>query len=145
MPSKHIKDHVQDVEIFSNYLKQGKWFCTFYFSIKTFTRVYFCMQSNLVVSVIGHLGRCRSCNFAITVDDLEDWVYLQIEDNTHLLHGVVHSNGYGHLLTLNGREGGSKLLSGSDIMNFWDRLCAAISVRSALLNFLIFCIRMSLT
>ncbi|KAL2606550.1 hypothetical protein GLYMA_09G233500v4 [Glycine max] len=73
--------------------------------------------------------RCRSCNFAITVDDLEDWVYLQIEDNTHLLHGVVHSNGYGHLLTLNGREGGSKLLSGSDIMNFWDRLCAAISVR----------------
>ncbi|CAJ1978272.1 unnamed protein product [Sphenostylis stenocarpa] len=73
--------------------------------------------------------RCRSCNFAITVDDLEDWVYLQIEDNTHLLHGVVHSNGYGHLLTLSGREGGSKLLSGSDIMNFWDRLCTAISVR----------------
>ncbi|KAG4966697.1 hypothetical protein GLYMA_12G003300v4 [Glycine max] len=73
--------------------------------------------------------RCRSCNFAITVDDLEDWVYLQIEDNTHLLHGVVHANGYGHLLTLNGREGGSKLLSGFDIMNFWDRLCAAISVR----------------
>ncbi|XP_020214399.1 PHD finger protein At1g33420 [Cajanus cajan] len=73
--------------------------------------------------------RCRSCTFAITVDDLEDWVYLQIEDNTHLLHGVVHSNGYGHLLTLNGREGGSKLLSGSDIMDFWDRLCAAISVR----------------
>ncbi|RDX67891.1 PHD finger protein, partial [Mucuna pruriens] len=73
--------------------------------------------------------RCRSCNFAISVDDLEDWVYHQIEDNTHLLHGVVHANGYGHLLTLNGREGGSKLLSGSDIMDFWDRLCAAISVR----------------
>lgn len=73
--------------------------------------------------------RCRSCNFAITVDDLEDWVYHQIEDNTHLLHGVVHANGYGHLLTLNGREGGSKLLSGSDIMGFWDRLCATISAR----------------
>ncbi|XP_061359413.1 PHD finger protein At1g33420-like [Gastrolobium bilobum] len=73
--------------------------------------------------------RCKSCNFATTADDLEDWVYLQIEDNTHLLHGVIHVNGYGHLLTLNGREGGSKLLSGSDIMGFWDRLCAAISVR----------------
>lgn len=57
-------------------------------------------------------------------------MYHQIEDNTHLLHGVVHANGYGHLLTLNGREGGSKLLSGSDIMGFWDRLCATISVRS---------------
>lgn len=56
-------------------------------------------------------------------------MYLQIEDNTHLLHGVVHSNGYGHLLTLSGREGGSKLLSGSDIMDFWDRLCTSISVR----------------
>ncbi|XP_015953106.1 PHD finger protein At1g33420 [Arachis duranensis] len=73
--------------------------------------------------------RCKSCDFNITVDDLEDWVYQQIDDNTHLLHGVVHSNGYGHLLTLNGREGGSKLLSGFDIMGFWDRLCSAISVR----------------
>ncbi|XP_027333042.1 PHD finger protein At1g33420-like [Abrus precatorius] len=69
--------------------------------------------------------RCNWCDSAITVDDIEDWVY----DNTHLLHGVVHSNGYGHLLTLNGREGGSKFLSGSDIMGFWDRLCGALSVR----------------
>lgn len=67
----------------------------------------------------------------ITADDLEDWVYAQIEDNTHLLHGIVHSNGYGHLLTLNGREGGSKLLSGSHIMGFWDRLCVALAVRFA--------------
>ncbi|KAF7824931.1 PHD finger protein [Senna tora] len=73
--------------------------------------------------------RCKFCNNEITADDLEDWVYSQIEDNTHLLHGIVHSNGYGHLLTLNGREGGSKLLSGSDIMGFWDRLCAALGVR----------------
>lgn len=71
-------------------------------------------------------------------------MYLQIEDNTHLLHGVVHANGYGHLLTLNGREGGSKLLSGSDIMGFWDRLCAAISVRFESLNFLTFCFKLSL-
>ncbi|KAK7322429.1 hypothetical protein VNO77_25808 [Canavalia gladiata] len=73
--------------------------------------------------------RCKWCDYAITADDIEDWVYHQIEDNTHLLHGVVHSNGYGHLLTLNGREGGSKFLSGSDIMGFWDRLCGALSVR----------------
>ncbi|KAJ7949628.1 PHD finger protein [Quillaja saponaria] len=74
-------------------------------------------------------SRCKWCNSVLTVDDIEDWVYNQFEDNTHLLHGVVHSNGYGHLLTLNGREGGSKLLSGSDIMNFWDRLCTTLAVR----------------
>lgn len=75
-------------------------------------------------------ARCNSCNFDISADDLEEWLYHQLEENnTHLLHGVVHANGYGHLLTLNGREGGSSLLSGSDIMGFWDRLCAAMSVR----------------
>ena len=75
--------------------------------------------------------RCKWCDNVITVEDLEDWVYSQMEDNTHILHGVVHSNGYGHLLTLNGREGGSSILSGCDIMSFWDRLCVALAVRFA--------------
>ncbi|GMI88677.1 hypothetical protein like AT1G33420 [Hibiscus trionum] len=62
--------------------------------------------------------------------DVEEWGYSLLEDNnTHLLHGVVHSNGYGHLLTVNGREGGSDFLSGFHIMNFWDRLCTVLSVR----------------
>lgn len=98
------------------------YFYGFHWNI--FFGIFECRVTNLL-----HGCRCKSCNFAITVDDLEDWVYLQIEDNTHLLHGVVHSNGYGHLLTLSGREGGSKLLSGFDIMDFWDRLCTSISVR----------------
>ncbi|XP_077249673.1 RING/FYVE/PHD zinc finger superfamily protein [Tasmannia lanceolata] len=74
-------------------------------------------------------SRCKTCNYEITADDIEDWVYLQLEDTTHLLHGVVHTNGYGHLLRVNGREGGSKFLSGCDIMDFWDRLCKALRVR----------------
>ncbi|XP_042495195.1 PHD finger protein At1g33420-like [Macadamia integrifolia] len=73
--------------------------------------------------------RCKSCNYVMTAEDLEDWIYLQLEDTTHLLHGVVHSNGYGHLLRVNGREGGSRFLSGCDIMNFWDRLCCKLGVR----------------
>ncbi|RVW83584.1 PHD finger protein [Vitis vinifera] len=75
------------------------------------------------------LPLCKLCNTALTVDDLEDWVYHQFEDTTHLLHGVVHSNGYGHLLRVNGREGGADILSGFDIMNFWDRLCKRLAVR----------------
>ncbi|KAH1105629.1 hypothetical protein J1N35_009397 [Gossypium stocksii] len=78
---------------------------------------------------ISDSRRCRCCNRVDDVD-VEEWGYSQLEDNnTHLLHGVVHSNGYGHLLTVNGREGGSEFLSGFHIMNFWDRLCTVLSVR----------------
>ncbi|KAE9619118.1 putative endoribonuclease YbeY [Lupinus albus] len=71
----------------------------------------------------------RSCNHVTTTDDVEDWVYHQLENTTHLLHGVVHANGYGHLLRVNGREGGSRFLSGCHIMDFWDRLCKTLGIR----------------
>uniref|UniRef100_A0A6P3YWD0 PHD finger protein At1g33420-like n=1 Tax=Ziziphus jujuba TaxID=326968 RepID=A0A6P3YWD0_ZIZJJ len=74
-------------------------------------------------------SKCKSCNLATSTDDVEDWVYNQLENTTHLLHGVVHSNGYGHLLRINGREGGSRVLSGCHIMDFWDRLCKVLGVR----------------
>ncbi|KAK7268989.1 hypothetical protein RIF29_21703 [Crotalaria pallida] len=74
-------------------------------------------------------SRCKSCNHVTTTDDVEDWVYHQLENTTHLLHGVVHANGYGHLLRVNGREGGSRFISGCHIMDFWDRLCKTLGVR----------------
>ncbi|CAL9185402.1 PHD finger protein At1g33420-like [Musa acuminata AAA Group] len=74
--------------------------------------------------------RCYSCNCEMTTDDtFEDRAYLQLEDSTNLLHGIVHANGFGHLLRVNGREGGSKYLTGCDIMSFWDRLCQMLRVR----------------
>ncbi|KAF8412025.1 hypothetical protein HHK36_004585 [Tetracentron sinense] len=77
-------------------------------------------------------SRCKSCSYVMTAYDFEDWVNLQLEDTTHLLHGVVHTNGYGHLLRVNGREGGSKFLTGCDIMDFWDRLCKTLAVSGAI-------------
>ncbi|XAR51055.1 hypothetical protein NMG60_11005565 [Bertholletia excelsa] len=74
-------------------------------------------------------SRCKSCNHVMTTEDVEDWMCHQLEDTTHLLHGVVHANGYGHLLRVNGREGGSRFLSGCHIMDFWDRLCNLLGVR----------------
>lgn len=82
--------------------------------------------------------RCKSCNHVMTSDEIEDWVYHQLEDTTHLLHGLVHSNGYGHLLRVNGREGGSRFLSGCHIMDFWDRLCKYLGVRLGLLFVLVY-------
>ncbi|GMP26739.1 hypothetical protein CsSME_00003052 [Camellia sinensis var. sinensis] len=74
-------------------------------------------------------SRCKSCNHVMTTEDVEDWMYHQLEDTTHLLHGVVHANGFGHLLRVNGREGGSRVLAGRHIMDFWDRLCKVLGVR----------------
>ncbi|KAI4367082.1 hypothetical protein MLD38_022860 [Melastoma candidum] len=47
----------------------------------------------------------------------------------HLLHGMIHANGYGHLLVINGIEGGSRFLCGREIMDLWDRICTNLLVR----------------
>ncbi|KAH9615034.1 hypothetical protein KSS87_003880 [Heliosperma pusillum] len=48
---------------------------------------------------------------------------------THLLHGVIHCNGFGHLLCINGIEGGSKYVRGGEIMDLWDRICTNLHAR----------------
>ncbi|PON32815.1 hypothetical protein PanWU01x14_357960 [Parasponia andersonii] len=44
----------------------------------------------------------------------------------HLLHGVTHCNGVGHLLSLQGYLGGSEFLRGSHLMDLWDRITSNI-------------------
>ncbi|WVZ53284.1 hypothetical protein U9M48_004251 [Paspalum notatum var. saurae] len=73
--------------------------------------------------------RCPSCNNGTSYDDPEDWDYRQLDNPRHLLHGIVHDNGFGHLVRINGREGGSSLLMGFQLMDFWDRLCRYLRVR----------------
>ncbi|XP_021730833.1 PHD finger protein MALE MEIOCYTE DEATH 1-like [Chenopodium quinoa] len=52
-----------------------------------------------------------------------------LELQTHLLHGLIHCNGFGHLVCINGIEGGSKYLCGREIMDLWDRICTNLHVR----------------
>ena len=47
----------------------------------------------------------------------------------HRLHGVLHANGYGHLLRICGREAGSALLGGTALLALWDELCSRLRVR----------------
>jgi len=47
----------------------------------------------------------------------------------HRLHGVLHSNGFGHLLRICGREAGSARLSGSSLLELWDRICTVLRAR----------------
>ena len=44
--------------------------------------------------------------------------------------GMVHANGYSHLLRVNGREGGSRTFTGAQLMDLWDGLCTALRVRA---------------
>ncbi|XP_039121277.1 PHD finger protein At1g33420-like [Dioscorea cayenensis subsp. rotundata] len=92
-----------------------------------FNSQHTCIRCGSLIS--SSCWRCSSCHYEMTSDDLEDQAYFQLENTTHLLHGVVHANGFGHLLRVNGREGGSKFLKGSDIMSFWDSLCKVLRVR----------------
>jgi len=50
-------------------------------------------------------------------------------NDSHVLHGLLHANGFGHLLRVNGRDGASNVLGGADVMDLWDRLCKTLCVR----------------
>ncbi|KAK1313794.1 PHD finger protein MALE STERILITY 1 [Acorus calamus] len=57
-----------------------------------------------------------------------------LDHDGHLMHGIVHSNGFGHLLRVNGFEGGSEFVSGHRIMDLWDRLCTGLKARKVSLT-----------
>ncbi|PON57970.1 Zinc finger, PHD-type, conserved site [Trema orientale] len=59
----------------------------------------------------------------LEVDDVE------IDGSRYLLYAIVHTDGIGHLLCLNGIEGGSKYFPGREIMKLWDVMCRNLRVR----------------
>ncbi|XP_059624625.1 PHD finger protein MALE MEIOCYTE DEATH 1-like [Cornus florida] len=78
-----------------------------------------------------HFVSKRKYHLIIPVDDewrnpLNEGVF---DLETHLLHGLIHSNGFGHLICINGIEGGSKYLCGREIMDLWDRICTNLHAR----------------
>ncbi|KAL5697301.1 hypothetical protein ACHQM5_030853 [Ranunculus cassubicifolius] len=78
-----------------------------------------------------HFVSKRRYHFIIPMDD--EWNKpLGIGDfdvHTHILHGLIHCNGFGHLLCINGIEGGSRYLCGREVMDLWDRICTALRAR----------------
>ncbi|KAF8370108.1 hypothetical protein HHK36_031859 [Tetracentron sinense] len=78
-----------------------------------------------------HFVSNRRYHLIIPVED--EWNKPLEEDSfyahTHILHGLIHCNGFGHLLCINGIEGGSKYLCGREIMDLWDRICTTLGTR----------------
>lgn len=92
----------------------------------------FLNENNFLSGWSHHWVSKRSYHFIIPAD--ADWdqhfgTDALLGRNDHLFHGLIHCNGFGHLVTLRGRDGGSAFLSGHDIMDIWDRLCSALRVR----------------
>ncbi|XP_010424952.1 PREDICTED: PHD finger protein At2g01810-like [Camelina sativa] len=50
--------------------------------------------------------------------------------SSHLMHGLVHCNGFGHLLCINSDDD----LSGDQVMDFWNRLCTTLHTRKISLD-----------
>ncbi|KAK2429061.1 RING/FYVE/PHD zinc finger superfamily protein [Trifolium repens] len=75
------------------------------------------------------LNSCTSCESCC--DSIGTMKLIELEG--HMMHGVFHSNGFGHLLCVNGLETGSNL-GGNQIMEFWNRLCNGLQARKVSLN-----------
>ncbi|KAK9902436.1 hypothetical protein M0R45_001675 [Rubus argutus] len=79
----------------------------------------------------NHFVSKRKYHVIIPMDDdwnkpLDDGI---LDLSTHLLHGLIHCDGFAHLLCINGLEGGSKHLCGRELMDLWDRVCINLRTR----------------
>ncbi|KAL4569211.1 hypothetical protein LXL04_024846 [Taraxacum kok-saghyz] len=78
-----------------------------------------------------HFVSKRKYHFIIPIDNewnkpTEDGV---LDVQSHILHGLIHCNGFGHLLCINGIEGGSNFIYGREVMDLWDRICTTLHTR----------------
>ncbi|KAL8248864.1 hypothetical protein R6Q59_005732 [Mikania micrantha] len=78
-----------------------------------------------------HFVSKRKYHFIIPIDNewnkpVENGV---LDLQTHILHGLIHCNGFGHLLCINGFEGGSSFIYGREVMDLWDRICTTLHSR----------------
>lgn len=91
------------VKFFSSYLGWGHHFVS-----KT--------NYHLIIPVADH---------ELNTPLVEDFLHPQ----THILHGLIHSNGFGHLLYINGIAAGSKYIGDKELMDLWDRICTNLGTR----------------
>ncbi|KAI3715078.1 hypothetical protein L6452_22045 [Arctium lappa] len=70
-----------------------------------------------------HFVSKRKYHFIIPINN--EWIKPLdngvLDLQTHILHGLIHCNDFGHLLCINGSEGGSNFVRGRDVMELWDR------------------------
>lgn len=80
----------------------------------------------------GHHFVCKR-KYHLIIPAKENWNEPLDEDfaefESHKLYGLIHCNGYGHLICINGLKSNSKFFTADDSMEFWDRLCTVLKAR----------------
>ncbi|KAH7846888.1 hypothetical protein Vadar_019336 [Vaccinium darrowii] len=79
--------------------------------------------------VAGNFVSKHKYHLIIPLEEDEPLAEGVLGQKSHLLHGMIHSNGFGHLIRINGIEGGSKYISGTQLMHLWDRICTRLHAR----------------
>ncbi|KAI3453198.1 hypothetical protein Pfo_009861 [Paulownia fortunei] len=81
----------------------------------------------------GHHFVCKR-KYHLIIPAKENWNVPLDEDyadiQSHNLYGLIHCNGYGHLICINGLKNNSKFFTADDSMEFWDRLCTVLEARN---------------
>ncbi|CAA0811517.1 PHD finger protein MALE MEIOCYTE DEATH 1 [Striga hermonthica] len=81
----------------------------------------------------GHHFVCKR-RYHFIIPAKQNWNLPLDEDfgevHNHKLYGLIHCNGYGHLLGINALKTNSKFSTADDCMVLWDRLCSVLKVRS---------------
>lgn len=89
----------------------------------------------------GHHFVCKR-KYHLIIPAKENWKEPLDEDFALFeglkLYGLIHCNGFGHLLCINGLKYNSKFFGADDSMEFWDRLCTVLRVRFIFLRSIIF-------
>ncbi|KAL1219525.1 PHD finger protein [Cardamine amara subsp. amara] len=72
-------------------------------------------------------------NYHLIIPKSDEWKQPLTKESlklsSHLMHCVIHCNGFGHLLCINTDDDDSSFISGDQIMDFWDRLCSTLHTR----------------
>lgn len=80
----------------------------------------------------GHHFVCKR-KYHFIIPAKENWNEPLDEDfaefESHKLYGMIHCNGFGHLICINGLKYNSNFFGAEDSMEFWDRLCTILRAR----------------
>ncbi|CAL8997132.1 unnamed protein product [Prunus brigantina] len=89
----------------------------------SFSKSYSRCNNNLILKCKYHFVIPADDEFEEQLDDPFDKDDYFFKDWTHLLHWLLHNNGIGHLMCINGINRGSAFITGRDIMHLWGLLC----------------------
>ncbi|CDY17644.1 BnaA06g34630D [Brassica napus] len=147
-----IRSLLSDYAVTEDYTVHGNTVsCIFLYSVET-GAVFplFAVEERISEGDLSHNLLCDVCRcvgwghhyvtkrkYHLIIPTVDKWkeplTRETIKASNHLMHGVIHCNGFGHLLCIN-TDGAFRYFSGDQIMHLWDRLCSTLHTRKISLD-----------